>query len=319
MNCFAAAMVLAAGRGERMRPLSNVLPKPALPLADGPVVASALRLAAQTGSARIVVNTWHLGDLMATAVAEATTAGMRVDLSPETSLMGTAGGLALARDRGLLGSEGPVLVINGDGLSELDIAPLFEHHSTRGDGVTLGLQPHPDPTRWSRVLIDVQGTITAIRPPGDVTPGEISCLYPGVMAVSRESLNGLPSTAGEIPDRLWYPALAAGRLGGAMISGKWREVGTATDYLTVVLDQLQGKSLIHPTAVVAPTAVIDGSFIGRHARVSDRSVVRGSVIADGASVAAGSRVAHSVLLGRTESAASERLQSVFRVGPVGDG
>lgn len=319
MREFAAAMVLAAGRGERMRPLSDVLPKPALPLVDGPVITSALRLAAQTGSARIVVNTWHLGDLMATAVAAATTSEMKVDLSPETSLMGTAGGLALARDRGLLGAQGPILVINGDGLSELEIAPLFERHTARGDAVTLGLLPHPDPTRWSRVVVDAKGTVTAIRPPANVPSGENSCLYPGVMAVSREALNAVPSTTGEIPDRLWYPALAADRLGGVSISGTWTEVGTAADYLNVIMDQLGGKSFVHPKACVAETAIIDGSFIGRHARVGDRSVVLGSVVTDGASSGIGSRVAHSVLLGRTECAADEHLQSVYRAGTVADG
>ena len=61
---LAAAMVLAAGRGERMQPLSRVLPKPALPLLDQPVVASALRLATTVGTERLVVNTWHLADAM---------------------------------------------------------------------------------------------------------------------------------------------------------------------------------------------------------------------------------------------------------------
>jgi NDP-sugar pyrophosphorylase family protein len=319
MKKFAAAMVLAAGRGERMRPLSDVLPKPALPLVDGPVITSALRLAARTGSARIVVNTWHLQDLMATAVAAATTCEMTVDLSPETSLMGTAGGLAMARDRGLLGAQGPVLVINGDGLSELEITPLLERHSARGDAVTLGLLPHPDPTRWSRVLVDPQGTVVAIRPSADVPSLEISWLYPGVMAVSRDALNAIPSTAGEIPNRLWYPALAGGRLGGVSITGTWREVGTAEDYLDVITDQLDGKNFIHPTACVAETASIGGSFIGHHAKVGDRSVVLDSVVTNGASLGIGSHVAHSVLLGRTECAAGERLKSEYRVGPVADG
>ena len=57
-------MVLAAGRGERMRPLSDTLPKPALPLPDGPVVRSALQLAATTGTGRVVVNVWHLAERM---------------------------------------------------------------------------------------------------------------------------------------------------------------------------------------------------------------------------------------------------------------
>lgn len=316
MTAVAAAMVLAAGRGERMRPLSDVLPKPALPLADGPVVASALQLAADTGVDRIVVNTWHLGRLMENAVTATTGLGMRVGFSPENSLMGTAGGLALARDRGLLGTTGPVLVVNGDGRLRLDLGPLFEGHRARRDAVTLGLLPHPDPNRWSRVVVGPQGTVTAIRPPGEVAPGEVSSVYPGVMVVSREALDGLPSSPGEIPGRLWFHALGVGRLGGALISGEWREVGTAADYLAVVTEQLAGENFIHPTAAVAPTAVIRASLIGRNVTIGDRAVIRGSVVAEGARIANGSFVSNSVLLGSTRGLAGERIEIEFRVGPI---
>ena len=310
MSDVAAVMVLAAGRGERMRPLSDVLPKPAPPLIEGPVVTSALRLAARTQPARIVVNTWHLADLMARAVATATPAGTNVAVSPEGSLMGTAGGLALARDRGLLGSEGPVLVINGDGIADLDILPLIEFHAVRRDAVTLGLLPHPDTTRWSRVLVDDNGAVSSIRRPGAAAPGEASLVYPGAMIVSREALKGLPSSPGEIPDRLWFPALEIGALGGATITGWWREVGTAEDYLAVIMDQLAGTSRIHPEARVAPSAVIDRVTIG------DRAVVRGSVVVDGAAVGADCRLTSSVLLGPVETAIGEHCDNEFRVAPV---
>lgn len=309
-------MVLAAGRGERMRPLSDVLPKPALPLTDGPVVASALRLAADAGVDRIVVNTWHLGGLMEAAVAAATGPGVKVGFSPENSLMGTAGGLALARDRGLLGTNGPVVVINGDGLLRLDLGPLFERHRARCDSVTLGLLPHPDPTRWSRVVIDPEGTVSAIRPPGEAARGENPFVYPGVMVVSREALDALPSSPGETPDRLWFPALAAGNLGGALISGRWREVGTAADYLAVVSEQLAGENLIHPTAAVSPTAVIRASLIGRHVTIGDHTEIHGSVVAEGATVDAGCAVSTSVLLGPTRTEAGENIDTEFRVGPI---
>ena len=64
---FAVAVILAAGRGERMRPLSSVVPKPALDLPDGPVISSPMRVAVAAGVERIVVNTWHLADRMAQA------------------------------------------------------------------------------------------------------------------------------------------------------------------------------------------------------------------------------------------------------------
>ena len=151
---FRTAMVLAAGRGERMQPLTTALPKPALPLPGGPVVASAIRLAAEAGATRIVVNVYHLAERMAAAVASIGIEGIEIDLSYEQELMGTAGGLALARDRGLLGDEGAVLVINGDGVLGLELQNLAERHRSGNDLVTLALLPHLDPARWSRVTLD---------------------------------------------------------------------------------------------------------------------------------------------------------------------
>ena len=82
-------MILAAGRGQRMRPLTSVLPKPALPMTDGPVVASAMRLAASAGATRIVVNVSHLAKQMAEAVSGVTIDGVEIVLSFEDELMGT--------------------------------------------------------------------------------------------------------------------------------------------------------------------------------------------------------------------------------------
>jgi len=320
MRDFGAAMVLAAGRGERMRPLSTVLPKPALPLTGGPVIASALRLAVRAGVGRIVVNTWHLGPQMASAVHDEAGRDLNVALSPESSLMGTAGGLALARDRGLLGSEGSVLVINGDGILDLDLGPLLDRHASSGDDVSLALLPHPDPARWSRVMVGKRGLVTAIRPRSDLgSEDDVSWVYPGVMAVTRDALNALPSTPGETPDRLWYPALAAGTLGGATVTGEWREIGTPDDYLAVITLQLAGRSVIHPTAVIASNAVIAASFIGRDATIGNHAEVRNSVVAEGAAVGAGASVTGSVLFGPGRAACGENLTGEFRVGPRSQG
>jgi NDP-sugar pyrophosphorylase family protein len=233
--------------------------------------------------------------------------------------MGTAGGLALASDRGLLGSQGSVLVVNGDGILDLDLGPLLDRHASAGDTVTLALLPHPDPARWSRVMVDTRGLVTAILPRGDVDPDNASWVYPGVMAVARDALNALPSTPGGTPDRLWFPALAAGTLGAAVVTGEWREIGTPDDYLAVINFQLAGRSVIHPTATIASNAVVSASFIGRDATVEARAEVRCSVVAEGAVVGAGASVSGSVLFGPGRAESGENLIGEFRVGPHGKG
>jgi NDP-sugar pyrophosphorylase family protein len=311
------AMVLAAGRGLRMRPLSDAVPKPALPLPGGPVFASAIRLAAASGVRRVVVNCWHLADHMRRALGQITLLGVDVELSPESELMGTAGGLALARDRGLLEDRGPVLVINGDGILDSTLDPVLDRHSGGEDLVTLGLLPHPDPSRWSRVFLGPGGLVTGILAPGAPRPGERPFVYPGSMVVSRQALDAIPARPCETPDRIWWPALGQGRLGGAVVAGSWREIGTPEDYLSAVLHLLGDDVVVDPTAEVAPSASLSTTYAGRHSRIHEKTEITKSVVAEGAVVREGARVARSVLLGAVEASVGETVIGEMRAAPSG--
>jgi NDP-sugar pyrophosphorylase family protein len=235
-------------------------------------------------------------------------------VSRETSLMGTAGGLALARERGLLGSEGPVLVLNGDSLYGLTLEPLIERCVSADDLVSLGLIPHPDPARWSRVLLDPAGRVTAIRRTTEPAHNEPEpCHYPGVMVVSREALDALPVGPGSTPARLWEPARAAGRLGGALLAGTWSEVGTPHDYLAAVRQRLAGRSEVDPTAVVDPSAQLHGSFVGERVQVNAGSTVTDSIVVCRARLGCDVSVHRSVLLGPVDIPDGELVEDTVRV------
>lgn len=297
-----------------MQPLSRVLPKPALPLPNGPVIGSALLLAAASGAQRIVVNTWYLAYEMERTISEI---GLETEIaiSREDQLMDTAGGIALARDRDLLGDRGPVLVINGDGLFNFELGPLFERMAHTDDLVSLALLPHLDPCRWSRVNLDPTGAVGSIGKAGVPDLGEAPFLYPGVMLISRQALDTLPVRPGTVSEYLWGPALTEKRLGGAVVPGNWCEVGTPSDYLDAVLGRLDGSGAVHPSAEVHPSASIGSAFIGRSARIEAQAVVEEAVIAEGATVGRGARVRRSVLLGGVRADAAETVVEEFRAGP----
>ncbi len=316
MTGLAAAMVLAAGRGTRMAPLSDVLPKPALPLPGGAVVEWPLRLAAAAGTGTVVVNSWHLADRLEAVVVATELGGCLVRISRETELMDTAGGLALARERGLLGDDGAVLVVNGDCVLGIDLAPLLAHHAEGRDLVTLALLPHLGPTRWSRVLLDRDGVVVAFRPPGEPAPGEVPFLYTGAMIVARAALAAIPLQVGSIYQHLWRPALAAGRLGAAVVTGHWREVGTPRDYQRTAVELLGGRPRVHPAARIDPAAVVASSLVGRDATVAAGAVVAESVVSHGAVVGPGARVIASVVLGPVQVAAGEKVTNDVRTAPL---
>lgn len=309
-----AAMVLAAGRGERMKPLTRVLPKPALPILDRPLVAWAVDQAVNAGVAQVAVNTWHLAERMEDELERLRTP-IRMAVSREHELMDTAGGLALARERGILGTHGPVLVVNGDCLYGLMLDQLLESHARRGDEVTLALLPHLNPARWARVNLDADGRVRAIHPPGSPREGEVPLLYPGVMVVSREVLASLPVEPGGIPEKLWQPAMERGRLGGVVVTGHWREVGTPAAYLEAVLKRLGERGWVSPDARVAPGATVGRSMIGAGAAVDDGAVVAESIVAEGATVGSGARIIRSVVVGGVEVGPGETVTGAFLAGP----
>ena len=306
------AMVFAAGRGERMRPLSDAVPKPALPLPDGPLVASAIRMAVEVGVRALVVNTWHLAARMEAAVARLPLGRCELRISRETELMDTAGGLALAHRRGLLDGSGAVLVTNGDCRLRLDLEGLLDLHRRRGDLATLALQPNPDPTRWSLVQVADEGRVERILPPGAPDPGGQPYLYTGVMIVAREAVASLPLAVGGVAERLWSVALRQGRLGAAVVSGSWSEVGDPRSYLATVLEVLGRRTAVDAGAAVGRGAEVVRSLIGVGGRVGDGAVVVDSVIADGAAVGAGAQVRGSVLLGAVEVEAGSEAEGIFR-------
>jgi mannose-1-phosphate guanylyltransferase len=312
-------MVLAAGRGERMQPLSSIVPKPALALPDGPVIASSMRLAARAGVDRIVVNTCHLAEKMAEAVVEVAIDRIEIVLSPEAELMGTAGGLALARERGLLGQDGPVLVLNGDGVVGLDLDGLIKRHLGTEDSVTLALLPHLDPGRWSRVVLDAEGRVAGIHAPGRPDTSEAPFLYPGVMVVSRAALDSMPVAPGDIPEILWKPAREAHRLGGIVVAGHWREVGTPEDYLAVMNLRLAGATVVHPTATVDTSASLAASFVGRNVSIESGTKVVASILDEGAVIQMGARVERSVLVGRVEVGPDETVTNEVRAKSLANG
>ncbi|MGH7434160.1 MAG: nucleotidyltransferase family protein, partial [Polyangiaceae bacterium] len=122
-------MILAAGLGTRLRPLTDVRPKPLVPVGDATVLAHAVRGLRGAGVDRLVVNAHHLPLALRDAALH-----LGVEISAEAELLGTAGGVARARDR--LG-EGPVVIWNGDVVADVDVAGLRAAHERRAPEATL--------------------------------------------------------------------------------------------------------------------------------------------------------------------------------------
>ena len=281
-------MLLAAGDGLRMEPLSSSVPKPALDVLGRPLLSSALANLRRAGCAEIVANLHRHPDLVAAAARSA--GGGTVAFSWEPDLLGGAGGVAAARS--LLG-DGDVLVGNADTWGDLDLAPVL---AARADGAAvLALIPHPDPRRWSSVLLGEDGLVTRFLAPGSDDRGE-RFLFTGFQILTRDVVAAIPAGASAMAS-LWDILRRSHHLRGAVVSGCWREAGTPASYRELVIESLGRDTWIHSSAVVEEESRVERSAVGAGCKVASGATLTGCVLTAGACVGGGSELRNCVLAG----------------------
>ena len=207
------AMVLAAGRGERMRPLTDRLPKPLLPVAGKPLLQHHFERLARAGFRDIVVNVAYLGEQIVARFGDGKALGVRIAWSREDEPLETAGGIAQAR--ALLG-EAPFLLVNADVWTDVDFARLGSRElSPALSHLVLTANPPQHP----------RGDFTLHA--GRIGNGEAQrYTYTGVALVSPALVDGIaPGTKAPLAP-LWRAAAAEGRVTGELHVGAWDDIGT---------------------------------------------------------------------------------------------
>lgn len=304
-------MVLAAGEGRRLRPLTAIVAKPVVPVLNRPLLHHTLERLRAAGVDEAVVNLHHLPGTVRRALGDGSRFGLRLRYSHEAGeLLGTGGGLRRARR--LLGGE-PLLVVNGDVLFDFDLRALVEGHRRSGARVTLGLRRNPDPARYSPVVTARGGRILSIAGRPAPARGSVS-MFTGVHVLDPALLERLPDGPSDSVRDLYLPLLAEGaELRGVRLSGAWYDLGAPRSYRDAQLALLPGaSSLVDPSARVDASArlracvVGPGSVIGPDARLErcvlwERVVVargarvEGCVLARGARLPEGARLAGCVV------------------------
>ena len=211
------AMILAAGRGERMRPLTDTCPKPLLAAGGKPLIAWHIERLAAAGIVELVINHAHLGQMIEDTLGDGSAFGVRIRYSPEGSALETAGGIARALP--LLG-DAPFLVVNGDVFCDADFAGLRraaeELNPVRCAHLLLVANPSHNP----------DGDF-GLTPDGLVREGEGERLtFSGLGAYHPALFAGLSPDAPAKLAPLLRAAMARNRVSGARLLGRWVDVGT---------------------------------------------------------------------------------------------
>lgn len=233
------AMILAAGLGTRLRPLTDTVPKPLLPVAGLPLIAWNLLLLRQHGITEVIVNLHHLGDLIEREISDGSRFGLRITYSQEPVILGTGGGIKQAEL--FFGSE-PFLVLNGDTLLDLDLGALIRFHQDRNPLATMVLRQDPDVEQWGVVELDGDRRVVSITGRGKrpSVPTDRR-MFAGVHVMHPRLLGEVPrGRASSIIDA-YVAAIEGGEtILGYDMGGYWSDVGTPARYAQVQRDAEHG-------------------------------------------------------------------------------
>ena len=297
------AMVLTAGLGTRLAPLSQVRAKPALPVAGTPLAGRILRWLGAAGVTDAILNLHHRPATITAAIGDGSAFGVRVRYSWEPRVLGSAGGPARALP---LLDAARFLLVNGDTLTNLDPGPLAAEHVSSGALATLALVPNPDPLHYGGVLVDDGGRVTGFSAPG---PANRGWHFIGVQAVDSSVFAPLDPqeparTIGGVYDGLIeaHP----GSVRAHLVQASFLDIGTAADYLETCLAVGRAEGCADPQAgartVVHPDARVTRCVLWDDVRIDEGAVLDDCVVADGVHIVAGMRVSRRVVLpvdGRT--------------------
>ncbi|GAA5481321.1 sugar phosphate nucleotidyltransferase [Haloferula sargassicola] len=304
------AFLLGAGLGTRLRPLTNVLPKPLVPLFHKPMVGWAAERCRAAGIESFAVNTHHLpgkwmdpewgvpceGGWRESALRggngivamEGDWMGRPTHLFHEPYLLETGG--VIRNIEAWIGDE-DVLVHNGDIYSSMPLELLIEAHERSGNAVTLALRSEG---AGRHIAFDGE-RVRDIR--NRIGQGEGTHHFSGVYCFSPELLEFIPR-GGKVSVIPAFLELAKrGRIGGVLLDeGVWFDLGDEASYLAAHRD-LGLADAIHSGAKISPQAEVERSVIGPRAEIEAGAVVRDSVVWAGARVAAGKAVESRVVMG----------------------
>jgi NDP-sugar pyrophosphorylase family protein len=298
------AMILAAGLGTRLRPLTLAVPKPLVPVANRPLLEYTCALLAAAGVDEAIVNVHHLPERMLEGVRALETSGLRLHASVERRILGTAGGVKKAA---AFLADDAFLLVNGDFLVDIDLRPVLDFHRHMQATATMVLFPEPNGV----IGVDPDGVIRRfIAPPEAREPeGRLSCGFTGIHVLAPEVLKAVPAnTPWEINKQL-YPELIARerRICGFVHRGYWREAGSPAGYLAANLEVLAGRAgalrprpgagddTLDGAACEAPVLAGDGVVVGSGVAVGPETV-----IGPGARLGDGARIRRAVILEGTD-------------------
>lgn len=279
------ALILAGGKGTRLRPLTVYTPKPIVPVMNKPLLLYQIEVLARAGITDIKLSLSYQPDKIEDMLGDGSEFGVDLQFITEASPMGTGGAYKFAVD----GSRETTVVFNGDVLTDLDVSKLIEFHRTKEADATIALAPVDDPSAYGLVSTDDKGKILCFveKPSADECAGiSTNTINAGIYVLEPKILDLIQANESTSFEYRVFPEILEKKLGfyGFDLGNSyWRDIGTPLSYLAAHRDLLQG-AVMSQTPTEANADVATKAFVDKH-----------SVIGEGCVIKPNARVVNSVL------------------------
>jgi NDP-sugar pyrophosphorylase family protein len=295
------ALILAGGKGTRLRPLTVYTPKPIVPILNRPFLTYQIDLLRKAGITDITLSLSYQPDKIEDVLGDGSEFGVKLRFVTEPSALGTAGAVRYAIE---MASE-TVLVLNGDILTDLDLSKVLRAHAERDAQITIALARVEDPTKYGLVAMDPNGSIESfVEKPKDGTyEGSTNTINAGIYILEPAALGLIPKGVNSSFEYDVFPiALEKGFAfsGYVLEDNYWQDIGTPQSYLAAHLDILSGKAAFAlgdriDSTETSPTAFIENSIIGEGCVIKPNAKIANSVLGPGVHVEEKAVIENSVL------------------------
>ena len=312
-------LVLTAGLGTRLRPLTLVRAKAAVPVNGQPLATRVIRWLATRGLHDVVLNLHHKPETIAAAVGDGSDIGVRVRYSWEQPVLGSAGGprhaLSLLTD----GGRERFLLVNGDTLTNVDIDAVHAAHQASGALVTMALIPNPRPEKYGGVMLDSESRVTGFT---RRSPDAKTYHFIGVQVAEARVFAELPDGIPHESVGALYPRLMAefpGCIRGYVSDASFQDIGTPADCLetSLALAATEGDRLRSARATVAASAQIERTALWDDVVVGSGAHLTDCIVADGARIPEGMTLKRCAVVpaGAGEPQAGDRVERGLLIRP----
>jgi mannose-1-phosphate guanylyltransferase len=291
------AILLVGGRGTRLAPLTDLTPKPMLPVGGVPFTLHQLLKARDAGIRRIVLATSYLAEVFEPFFGDGSRFGLEIIYAVETQPLGTGGGIRNAAsmlDSFEIDDDSPIVVFNGDVLSAHDLAGQIRFHQERDADVTLYLTKVSDARAYGVVPTNEDGWVEAfLEKMEEPISDQINA---GCYIFKKSVIDSIPRGRVVSVERETFPGLLAdgSRFQGFVDTGYWRDIGTPTALIEASADLITGR--FHSSATPSPNSSSGVGYVDPSAAISENAIIgEGSVVMAGALVGKGCRIEASII------------------------